>query len=221
MGGILASDKTDLVTAWATVVGSGAAVSTALIALVAAIIALRQLKASRDESKERSRPMVGVDLRPSRYAYTDFVVRNYGPSAAYNVKLSVDPPFEQMSGDLRDFGRHITRRYEHPIPTLMGGSELTNVIASLSLGDQPQVGNERFTVKVTYGDMPDRTNTYTDQYIFDPAVIALETKATSNRDPEVSLGKLAKAMDSMASEINFARRGWSMQPPRPFNDQEN
>lgn len=195
----------DQVTALATSVGAFAALVTALIAWRAATIALRQLKASSDESRERSRPMIGVDLRPSRFANTDFVVSNFGPSPAYNVRVSIEPPFEQMTGDLRDFGSYITRRYEQPVPTMMGGSELSNLIGSLSLGDQPQIGSERFTVTVIYGDKPDRTDTYTNTYVLDPAVVAMETKATSSRDPEVSLVKLAKAMSDVSAELRRSR----------------
>lgn len=193
------------VTALATSVGAGAALLTAFTAFIAAFIALRQLKESSLESRERSRPMIGVDLRLGRFANTDFVVSNFGPSPAYNVKVTIEPPFETMKGDLRDFGSYITRRYEHPVPTMMGGSELSNLIGSLSLGDQPQIGTERFTVTVIYGDKPDRTDTYTNTYILDPAVVAMETKATSSRDPEASLVKLATAMSDVSAELRRSR----------------
>lgn len=201
---------------WAPVIGAGAAVATALTAFVAAVIALVQLRASRIESKQRSRPMVGVDLRPARLANTNFVLTNYGPSPAYNVKVTFDPPFDTMSdADLREFGGYITRRYAKRVPTMMSGAELTNIIGSLSLGDQPEVGSNPFTVTVTYGDKHDEEDTYTDKYVLDTAVVALETKAVSNRDPDVSLAKLAQAMHKLATDNEMERLGFRRHSAAP------
>ncbi|RZL21837.1 MAG: hypothetical protein EOP31_26515 [Rhodococcus sp. (in: high G+C Gram-positive bacteria)] len=164
--------------------------------------------------------MVGVDLRPARLTNTDFVLTIYGPSPAYNVKVSIDPPFRTMSDpDLREFGGYITRRYAKPVPTMMSEAELTNIIGSLSLGDQPEVGSNPFTVTVTYGNKHDGKGTYTDKYVLDTAVVALETKAISNRDPDVSLAKLAKAPDKLASEYELKRKGWNYTSASPKRQQ--
>ncbi len=113
---------TDWLSAIATVV-------TALVALVAIWYARGQLKeASRARQLaqqldiERAQPYIVIYADDSAFGptYTDIVIKNFGQTAARNVRLSVDPPPQRSTVEE---GRNRVVRFPDVFPILAPGQE--------------------------------------------------------------------------------------------------
>jgi hypothetical protein len=76
---------------------------TALIAGVAAIVALRQLGEARRLRLEQAQPYVVAYMDPSGAGnyFLDLVLRNFGTTAAHDVRLTIDPPPQQAAHQSR------------------------------------------------------------------------------------------------------------------------
>ncbi|GAA2983366.1 hypothetical protein GCM10010460_19100 [Microbacterium terrae] len=94
-----------LATDWIT---AGAAALTLIVAVVALGYAIRQVgeaKKAREQTREletaRSQPYVVAYMEPSAVnnLAIDFVIKNYGQTAAMEVKFSVDPTMTTSNGD--------------------------------------------------------------------------------------------------------------------------
>jgi hypothetical protein len=73
-----------------------AAWATVLIALGAAVFAWFQVREARRTREEQAQPNVVVysELNPSVKQFIEIVVKNFGVTPAYNVKITVDPPLK-------------------------------------------------------------------------------------------------------------------------------
>ncbi|HMT05924.1 MAG TPA: hypothetical protein PKD76_10310 [Solirubrobacterales bacterium] len=73
--------------------------ATALVATVAGLLALNQLRETRKQRMEASQPYVAVALRPSEVdpSIADLVVRNFGATAAFDIDFEMDPKPERHS----------------------------------------------------------------------------------------------------------------------------
>lgn len=223
MSGLLASDTTDLVSAWSDVFSAAGTVVAAVAAATAAVIAIRTLLASKRDSRDRSRPMVGADLVPDPHpsARTAFlVVRNFGPSVAYNVKVAFDPPLVEKptrSGQPSVLP-FIIKRYAEPIPTLIPGNELSNIYfigerdpdnpEDLLRNDEPIP--DRVTVTITYGSAHDLTEEYSDTFVLDMRVLLLETFSEHSdsqhglqKRSTKALEKITPAITALAKDIGL------------------
>lgn len=71
-----------------------AAWATVLVAVVAGLIALLQVRESRRLREEQARPYVVVYMESNTATphIVDLVVRNFGTTVAYDVKIDIDPP---------------------------------------------------------------------------------------------------------------------------------
>ncbi|MCE0536009.1 hypothetical protein LWF15_10850 [Kineosporia rhizophila] len=94
--------------------------STMVIAVVAAIIAYRQVIHARDLREDQARPFVAVSIEPSPVIHHFFNIRiqNYGSTIAKNVRISFDPPLERS----KQF-RNIDDKYifKHGLSTMPPG----------------------------------------------------------------------------------------------------
>jgi hypothetical protein len=72
---------------------------TALIAIIAALVAWRQVLEARQLRRQQAQPYVAVAMETSAAAQNmvDLVVKNFGTTAAYDVSVSIDPK-PQRSG---------------------------------------------------------------------------------------------------------------------------
>ncbi|MFV1364100.1 hypothetical protein AAHH97_11750, partial [Mycolicibacterium elephantis] len=76
-----------------------------LVALGAAVFAWFQVREARRTREERAQPNVVIytELNPSVKQFIEIVVRNFGVTPAYNVKIAIDPPLKAtpnlVSGD--------------------------------------------------------------------------------------------------------------------------
>lgn len=75
--------------AWA----SWAAWATALVAGIAAYLALRQVFESKRTREKANEPHVAayLDLNSTNWNWFDLVIKNFGPTTAYNVKIILPP----------------------------------------------------------------------------------------------------------------------------------
>jgi hypothetical protein len=107
-----------------TEAGALAAIAT----VVTALIAWRALTATASDSRERSRPVVYAWFRVADHndRAFDFAVRNYGQSAARDVKVTFDPPFsvEQRRERLAEI---VAERWDKTMPFLPPGAEIKNL----------------------------------------------------------------------------------------------
>lgn len=93
-----------------------AAWATVLIAFGAASFAWFQVREARRTREERAQPNVVIysELNPAAKRYIEIVVKNFGVTPAYNVKVTVTPPLKStpnlLSGD---------KLYEIPIPEFL------------------------------------------------------------------------------------------------------
>lgn len=87
-----------------------------VIAIVAGAIAERQLRQNRKLRFEQARPYVVVGLRRVGHGIVELYVKNFGETAAHDVKLASDPDLESLS-DPAWF------RVFDNLPTLVPGDE--------------------------------------------------------------------------------------------------
>ena len=76
-------------------------VGTLVVAVVAAGFAWWQIKQARDLSREQAQPYVAAYLDHSKEVDPSmmfFVIKNFGSTAAHDVRVSVDPPMERAWG---------------------------------------------------------------------------------------------------------------------------
>ncbi|MCQ4148601.1 hypothetical protein [Rhodococcus qingshengii] len=210
---ILASETTDLVAAVATSISAVATVIMAAAAVWAAAVAIQTLIANKSDSRDRSRPMVGADLVRDSHPGSrtaSLVVRNFGPSVAYNVIVSFQPPLENIkthSGKAEVLS-FITRRYAKPIPNLMPGVELSNVYFVGNVDDDGNtIRNDHdlpdiVTATITYADTPDfstvEKNQYTETFKLDVGVLTSATYATHNNSAHRLRIRSTKSLEAIA-----------------------
>lgn len=174
-------------TALGSIAGAVTALGTVVMAVaivVTAFYAKGTLQAARDDSRERTRPVIIAEFRREILSKgtTLLVLKNLGASVARNVRVSFDPPPPKDVASLPDddMMKWIWERYAGPIMTWAPGWSVSNVI---------RAGHETLnplTVTATY-EGPDGTG-YTDRYDLHPDHILKETQSgPSNTDDPVKL----------------------------------
>lgn len=220
----LASDTTDLVSAWGAALGGGATLIAASAGVAAAVVAIRTLKASKRDSQNRSRPMVGAllerDPHPSART-SDLVLRNYGQAVAYNVQVTFDPPLVDCDTDSGkpNLVVFLQNRYRNPIANLMPGVELRNIWYLAVAGDDlVAVTNDLripdlVTMSIKYSDHPnfwaEDANRYVDTFVLDATVLRAETYSTHSDDhlglhkrSTKAIEKFGPAIVQVAEDLN-------------------
>lgn len=76
--------------------------TTAIVAVAAAVFAFQQVREMRRTREEQARPFVVVDVQPSRASthFLNLVIENVGSTVAHNVWFSFDPPLESSDKDI-------------------------------------------------------------------------------------------------------------------------
>ena len=123
----------------------------------------RTLKRARDDSQQRSRPVLAAELQPDEFSkdVQYLVLSNYGPGVAVDVRVTFEPtlPEDELARDGQSsVVRVIRERYAEPIPTFTPGMVLRNVYYIGRPGEGGQLVNieraaDRFTVTLTYRSM--------------------------------------------------------------------
>ena len=124
---------------------------TLIAAIVAAVIALRQLRAHFETARAQSRPYVIVDFA-FKSILMQIEIKNIGATAANDVTVRVDPPFE--SG-LRDQAATLNAIFTEPekISMLAPGRRILYTFDRAPDYYKEQ-RPERYTVTASYTDMP-------------------------------------------------------------------
>jgi hypothetical protein len=128
-----------------------------MIALAALIYAHRQLKQNRELRSEETRPHVAVFMEPhaSDWHLIEFVVRNFGETAAYDIQFSwINPPtvgqYENEHDGMVNVGE---LALPSTIPTLAPGQEWRTIWDStLSRAEMGGSIEWRFAGAVKYSD---------------------------------------------------------------------
>jgi hypothetical protein len=143
-------------------VGSGTWLACAALALgvIALIYTNRQIQRSRQLTTEQTRPHVGMFMEPhpADWHVIELVVRNFGKTAAYNVRFAFSEPptvaaYEQASDGYADV---VELRLPSELPMLAPGQEWRMVWDSALDRAELQGIESRFTGTVTYYDGPER-----------------------------------------------------------------
>ncbi|WP_405148884.1 hypothetical protein OG308_02445 [Nocardia salmonicida] len=184
-------------TIWAGL-GSVATLATAAIA-IGTLLALKQ------DSRDRSRPMMVAQLQPAvlNVQHSELKVTNAGPSVAKNVRVEFDPALpvldETTHGDRNAF--YLQRRYSKVIPTVPPGMVLWNVYRKATEPEEPLPSS--FSITFTYEDTHGRP--YVDKYDLTLETLMDETyvrPSTSGEDAERR--RAVKALESIARAIGRA-----------------
>jgi hypothetical protein len=144
--------EVDWATTWSGV-SAGAATLTLIIAALAAIIGLRQLKQARDLNEEQSRPYIVIYLQPTEAdrSLLNFVIQNIGQTAARNISIKFEPEFSRaMKLPGHDFMN--AKLISEPIPSMPPQFEYRMIFENIS--DYQKLDNPRssYTVNVRYED---------------------------------------------------------------------
>lgn len=126
-------------------IGTQQAILVALAAVITAIIAIFALRATASDSRERSRPIVLAFFRLATHNESafDLVVHNFGSSAASDIDVSFDPPFDEDARK-NHMVNTLAQRYEKRVPLLPPGSEITNVWWALDFTAPNGSGKNRY-----------------------------------------------------------------------------
>jgi hypothetical protein len=142
---------------WTDVVTALGTAGTLMVAAVAALIGLRQVKEARDLRVEQAQPYVFVDIQPSAASPTlvDLVVRNVGATAAFKLRFHFDPP---PRSTLYPHAAQPRELAEYPffangMPYLPPGAEFRFLFEDLpSLARRRGDFPDQYKVEVTYQD---------------------------------------------------------------------
>ncbi|MBC7302706.1 MAG: hypothetical protein H5T78_17395 [Nocardia sp.] len=181
-------------TIWAGL-GSAATLATAAIA-IGTLLALKQ------DSRDRSRPMMMAQLQPAvlNVEHSELRVTNAGPSVAKNVRAEFDPALpvldEATHADRNAF--YLQRRYSKVIPTITPGMVLWNLYRKAEEPEEPLPSS--FGITFTYEDMHGRT--YVDRYDLTLETLMDETNVRpATKGEEAERRRAVKALESIARAI--------------------
>jgi hypothetical protein len=131
------------------------------LGVIALIYTNRQIQRSRQLATEQTRPQVGMFMEPhpADWHVIELVVRNFGKTAAYNVRFAFPQrptvaAYERTSDGYADV---VELRLPSELPTLAPGQEWRMVWDSAL--DRAELGEgieSRFTGTVTYYDRPEQ-----------------------------------------------------------------
>ncbi|BBX74904.1 hypothetical protein H7H78_18035 [Mycobacterium shinjukuense] len=130
------------------------------LGVVALIVTTRQLQRNRQLTFEQTRPHVSILMEPNAadWHLIELVVRNFGRTAAYNVRFSFPKPptvaeYENASDGYADV---VELQLPRELPALAPGQEWRTVWDSAL--DRAEIGQgieSRFEGTVTYYDRPE------------------------------------------------------------------
>lgn len=159
----------DAVSWWDWLVANGSGISAlaagigALAAVTAARIAWSSLRQTARDSRDRSRPVVVVELgyHPNFKRALEIKVHNAGASLARNVRLTFDPALPTEASDRSRYGAYAARMFASPLRTFAPGQMLSNPWWA----NHDQSAPAQCDVTATYEDAHGQR--YSDIYVLD------------------------------------------------------
>jgi hypothetical protein len=147
---------------WATPTTTWTAMGS-IATVAAAAVAIWTLVALRQDSRDRTRPVMIAEIRPAVLSdVAELHIRNAGPSVAKNVSFEFDPELPALEGP-EAAGMttpYLQRRYSRTIPIFGPGMTMHDDYQSANDPDEPVP--EEFTLTINYFDMHGRE--YNDSY---------------------------------------------------------
>lgn len=148
-----------------------------------------------------NRPYVTADTEyDSERGLTWFVLRNVGRSAARDVMLAIDPPFENPNHDIFNLERlEVIKRGS---PVMVPGKEFRTLMGVL--GDFGGDWTEQYGVTIRYRD-DQRRRSYSDTFTLDIS----GWKGVRQSDPKTIhslVAELAKVNESLSKIVRFTER---------------
>lgn len=176
---------------------------TGVTAIIAGAVAIATLRAIKQDSRDRSRPVVIADLLPvvlSR-GTSELVVQNVGQSVAKNVRVRFSPP---ITDDMGVLAGYVARRYRSAIPTLGPGRRLTNIYGHWT-GNGGNALTEsvpmEVSVDISYEDSHSRS--YRDEYHLSMHTLRNQTTSTpSNTDDAGMQRRAVRAWEEIARGVH-------------------
>lgn len=182
---------------------------SALAAILTAVIAIVALTATARDSRERSRPVVMAMFRLAEHSDTsfDFVVRNYGPSAARDVEVKFDPPLDDEARK-QSTTQALAERFDARIPLLPPEAEVSNVYWSGKNDGSNKLVNKlrtpaKVTVTITYKGT--RLRRYTEVVPLDADWMGLATHSVSSTSTPGRMKQIAESLKNIADETKSSR----------------
>jgi len=181
-----------------TAVGGISTAATGLVAIWA-------LKASRDDSRERTRPVVIAEYRLPAYAWkrVDFVVRNVGGSVARDITVTFNPPLDPPTPN-QDMRQFVIDRYAVPITTLGPGQELSNVVW-VNYPHDPEKDDMPADVVVKIRYRRSRRRWYEDEFRLQTGVFLSHTESRSSEAPEGRLKEIRDVLKAIGKTLEKRR----------------
>jgi hypothetical protein len=193
-------------TFWAGVSGLGT--------LATAIIAIWALIRQESQSRERSRPVVlpTIELRhePMRL---NFYVENYGPSAAYDVKLTFENHEAWKAGDAEKSITELAQMFDTTVPMWAPGQRIGTLYAWSAAHSEQDFDNIPKTVKGTVRYRGNSRHWYGARMRFEERFeLTAEIWLLAHPEPESSdsvkgfIKKISNATNTMAGSIQQVAR---------------
>lgn len=169
---------------------------TGAATIATAVVAMYALSGSRQDSRERTRPVLVASLKrePVGHGGINLILHNHGASAARDINVRFDPPLANAD-ELpdSDMFRWIGLRYSRTIPLLAPGQTLSNVFRA----GQDEI--DAVTMKITYSSSEGRG--YHDHFLLDPEVLLKETRSTPGDSNDRDL-RLIKAVEAVVRAVD-------------------
>lgn len=183
-----------------------------LAAIAAAVVAVFTLLRAGLDSASRTRPYVVVelDLPEYRYKRLDLVVRNAGPTAARDVSITFDPPFETSKRQSR-LAPYVAERYAEPLPVLGPGQELRSILAVDPTDDAKSDLPARLTARVAYRS-PWWRRRYSDTFELRRVIYEQQVFSEPSDSERNSLKKIRESLEAISqNERKLLRQVRDMQ----------
>lgn len=167
----------------------------------AAVVAIWTLIALKQDSADRTRPVIVAELKPAVLTRNaELIIRNAGQSVARDVNVAFDPPLPVLEGAEAEGTTtpFLQRRYSRTIPTLAPGMVLDNFYQDATDATEPVPDD--FSVTIRYTDMHGRQ--YADTYELSLDALRDQTGSyPSNTDERGMQRRWVKALEAIARGV--------------------
>jgi hypothetical protein len=144
--------------------------------VAAAIVAIWTLVALRQDSRDRTRPVIIAEICAAVLAEVgELIVRNVGASVAKNVTFKFDPELQTEGGMVAPY---LQRRYSRTTRTFGPGAMIHDVYQYAQ--GPPEPVPDEFTLTIDYYDT--RGRHYTDSYDLSVVTLRDHTRIESSDD---------------------------------------
>jgi hypothetical protein len=178
---------------------------SALAAIITGVIAARTLQSQKQDSRDRTRPVVIAALRPGpsfTHGYLYLEVKNRGLSVAREVRVTFEPDIEDELPRGKSTGvegPYIARRYAEPIPVMAPGQGFINIYWAARLEELGEVLTPP-SVRVTVEYKDDRDRAYSDAFALEVESHKQETTANPRGSNDLPK-RTAQAIEAATWEV--------------------